>query len=261
MTPRDLANLSPELFEWLEEAKKNRLKTRAREVCVHHFFAAIAIALAAVGAYSVVAHSLRTRTQEFGVRRAVGAQTADILKLVAFEGMRARFPKFHRIQGRTYFLAVFATTLAGLYLLWARGNDAGIMQSIALSIDGVLILAFGSLSLRSAMARRIVDHRRWSLRMFMAVSAVWFARVGLMAWMILTDGVGVDPETMEGPFITFLAFGQYLVPLSVLELYFLVDDSRNSTARIAMAAVLTLLSAALGTGVFGATFSFWLPLL
>jgi hypothetical protein len=52
-------------------------------------FGVVALLLAAVGGYSVVAHNLRGRMQEFGVRRAVGAQTADILALVTKEGMRA----------------------------------------------------------------------------------------------------------------------------------------------------------------------------
>lgn len=73
----------------LEEVVNADLARPRFQTILLGLFAAIAIALAAVGAYSVVAHSLRTRTQEFGVRRAVGAQTADILKLVAFEGMRA----------------------------------------------------------------------------------------------------------------------------------------------------------------------------
>jgi putative ABC transport system permease protein len=58
------------------------------ETAIVAFFAAAALFLAAIGIFGVVAHSTAQRTQEIGIRMALGADAARVVETVLFDGLR-----------------------------------------------------------------------------------------------------------------------------------------------------------------------------
>ena len=78
-------------------------------------FAGIALFLAAFGIYSVVSYSVTHRTQEIGLRVALGAQQSGILKLILRQGMWASIAGIAAgIAGTFAFAKVITTLLYGV---------------------------------------------------------------------------------------------------------------------------------------------------
>ncbi|HVS01081.1 MAG TPA: DUF2306 domain-containing protein [Thermoanaerobaculia bacterium] len=192
------------------------------------------------------------------VGSAVALMLAGGLQIVP--GVRNRFPRFHRWNGRVYVLAAVTVSVAGLYMTWIRGGIGDVSQHLGSTLNAVLIWLCAGMALRFAIARDFRTHRRWALRLFLVASAAFFYRATFFFTMLVFGGpVGFDPTTFSGPFLTFMAFAQALVPLGILELYLRAQARPGAFRRLAVAALLFILTLGMAGGLLAITRAVWVP--
>jgi uncharacterized membrane protein len=175
--------------------------------------------------------------------------------------LRRRVPALHRWSGRVYVATAVTLAVGGLLMVWVAERRNNLWGAFAISLDAVLIIAFAAVALRYAIARDIVNHRRWALRLFMVANGVWFMRVGYMAWILVNqEPVGIA-NNGTGPFDIFWAVGCFLLPLAFLELYLRAKDQGSRQQKFVMSGAIVVATAVMAIGIGGAYMAFWRPLL
>jgi putative ABC transport system permease protein len=106
-------------------------------VLLMSLFAFFALALAAVGVYGVVSYSVANRTQEIGVRMALGAQLRDVLRLVVGQG--GRLAMMGVALG--LLLALVVTPVLTTWLYGVSPLDKVILGGMSVLLLGVAMLA------------------------------------------------------------------------------------------------------------------------
>jgi ABC-type antimicrobial peptide transport system permease subunit len=100
-------------------------------------FAAASVLLSAIGVYGLMAYTVTLRTQEFGIRMALGAARSDILRLVV--GQAGRLAAFGLIAGAIAALA--AARFIRTMLFGVTSSDVPTFIGTALVLGGIALLA------------------------------------------------------------------------------------------------------------------------
>src|SRR5262249_49817065 len=100
-------------------------------------FALLALVLATVGIYSVLAYTVRQRVREIGIRMALGAPVQGVLRMIVIEGLKPTLAGVAVGLGLAFVLVrVMATLLFGV-----SEHDPGTFSGVALIMVLVGIVA------------------------------------------------------------------------------------------------------------------------
>ena len=100
-------------------------------------FAALGLLLASIGIYGVLAYSVAQRTHEMGIRMALGANPADVLRLVVKDGVTVA--ALGVLVGVA--VALPATRVLAALLYGVQSWDAMVFASVAATLSGVALAA------------------------------------------------------------------------------------------------------------------------
>jgi putative ABC transport system permease protein len=84
---RSLDSQMPVNFKTLDQVFASSLDQRRFSLVIFGVFGCVALLLAAMGIYGVTSYAVAQRTQEIGIRMALGARMSDVLKLVLRSGL------------------------------------------------------------------------------------------------------------------------------------------------------------------------------
>jgi putative ABC transport system permease protein len=100
-------------------------------------FAALALVLAALGTYGVIAYGVAERTREIGIRMALGARASEVLAMVLREGAR---------------LFGIALVIAAAASWWATRAIAGLLYGVGATDPATLAVAVATMTAATAIA-------------------------------------------------------------------------------------------------------------
>jgi len=156
---REAARLDSELplydTKTMEERLERSLLARRASMVLCLVFAGLALLLAAIGIYGVLAYAVTQRTREFGVRIALGARAADVLGMVFRQGLTLALAGVAIGVAGAYFLTRLMTAL----LFEVKPADPGVFVLAAVLLSAAAAAASLAPSLRATTIDPVVTLR------------------------------------------------------------------------------------------------------
>ena len=121
----------------MDEAVAATIGSRRISMLLFSVFAGAALLLAAIGIYGVMAYTVTQRTQEIGIRMALGAQKGDVLRMIVRQGMTLTIiGVFAGLLGALGLTKTIATLLFGV-----GANDPASFIGISILVLSIAFLA------------------------------------------------------------------------------------------------------------------------
>jgi predicted permease len=156
---REVAKLDSELplydTKTMPERLERSLLTRRAAMVLCLVFAGLALLLAAIGIYGLLAYAVTQRTREFGIRIALGARSADVLALVFRQGVTLALAGVAIGLAGAYFLTRLMTSL----LFEVKPADPAVFLLAAVVLSAVAAAASLLPSLRATSIDPVVTLR------------------------------------------------------------------------------------------------------
>lgn len=121
----------------MEEIVSRSTSRQSFNMMLLTIFGAIALVLAAIGIYGLMAYSVQQRTQEIGIRMALGADRAAIRKLIVWHGMRLTLVGMVVGIGASFAL----TRLIASFLFGVKSWDPTAFIAVPVVLSAVALLA------------------------------------------------------------------------------------------------------------------------
>jgi predicted permease len=121
----------------MEEIVAGPAKRAAFNVALMSAFAGVALLLAAIGFYGLMSYSVQQRTQEIGIRMALGAVPADVRRMVLIEGLRLAAAGVLAGVGASLALSrVMATLVFGI-----ATYDPAVFAAVVVLLSSIALIA------------------------------------------------------------------------------------------------------------------------
>jgi predicted permease len=152
---RQVTGLPVSNVRTMEEIRSNSTSRDRFNMWLMTVFGASALLLAAIGIYGLMAYSVEQRTQEIGIRLALGAQTRTVKNMVVRQGMALALAGVVLGTGAAFGLARLIAT----FLFGVTARDPLVFVGVPLVLTGVALAAVWLPARRASQVDPIVALR------------------------------------------------------------------------------------------------------